>query len=138
MRNVKLLITSFHRMYSVSAPLIHCQQMSDPTNGVQSAASGSPIAAADGMQQAFAPNVPIPAAGYVDFDIGPTQTSAHAIDSKMTQVCFHDTSTTSVNEASIQGGSQQQLIRTSRPKPTSFPEPLITCRYRTVSVLSTV
>lgn len=105
-------------------------QMSGVRNGVESAANGSPVAAVDGRQL----DVPSPTAGNADPDSGPTQTSGHATESRATQVCFHESSTMSVTDSSIQGGSQrylvdQQPLRPSRTKPTSFPESLIPYRF---------
>jgi len=107
--------------------------MSSLNNGVESAATGSPIAAADGTQQASHPNAPGPAADNADVDSGPTQPSGHATDSRMTQVSFHESNTTSVNDSSIQEGAHryyvdQQPLRPSRSKPTSFPESLTSYR----------
>jgi len=100
--------------------------MSSLNNGIESATTGSPIAAADEKQQTSTSDAPGPAEVNADLDSGPSQTSGHATDSRMTQVCFHESNTTSVNDATIQGGAHryfmdQQPLRPSRSKPTSFP-----------------
>ena len=106
--------------------------MSSLNNGVESAATGSPITAADGTQETSPSDAPGPAEVNADLDSGPTQTSDHATDSRTTQVSFNESNTTAVNDSSIQGGAHryfvdQQPLRSTRSKPTLFPESLI-CR----------
>jgi hypothetical protein len=107
--------------------------MSDARKSIESAATGSPVTASDGMRRPLSSDVPSPAAVNADPDGGPTHTSDHATETRAPQVSFHESNTTSVNDYPIQGGSQryladQQPLRPWRSKPTAFPEALVPCR----------
>jgi len=119
--------------------------MSGVTRGVESVSSpteiGSPVAALETKavtdQQTLAPEISGPAvtdlqdAANGDLHVRPA--TAHAADSRATQVNFRGSNNTTGSDHSIQSGSQryytdQQPLRPSRSRPTSFPESLLPCR----------
>jgi hypothetical protein len=108
-------------------------QMSDITNGVESAVYGSPVAGVEYNHQILPPDIKGPTAVNGDLHGGPKKISVHPTDSRATQVSFHGSNTTSLSDSFIVGGSQrhntdQSALRPLRARPTSFPESLISCR----------
>lgn len=108
--------------------------MSDITNGVESAVSGSAVAGVDTKQQTPLGDITSPTTVNGDLCGGPKKISLYPTDNRTTQVSFHGSNTTSISDSFIVGGGSQRFnkdqsaLRPLRSRPTSFPEALTSCR----------
>jgi hypothetical protein len=108
--------------------------MSDITNGVESAISGSPVAAVDTKQQSLPGDITSSTAVNGDLHGVPKKISIYPTDNRAMQVSFHSSNGTSISDSFVVGGGSQRFItdqsalRPLRSRPISYPESLASCR----------